>query len=112
VARVVPIEVDGVKILVETDGARGTEPTSAARRAQDAATDAFTRAEDAIVAVAGSAVKLIRRMGDGGRPDQLEVKFGIKFSAEGGVVLARAATEASLEVKLIYGAPSADRDDD
>ncbi len=36
------------------------------------------------------------------RPDQVEVTFGLKFSAHGNVVLAGASGEATLEVKLSY----------
>ena len=38
------------------------------------------------------------------RPDQVEVTFGLKFSAQGNVVLAGASGEATLEVKLSYTA--------
>ena len=38
-----------------------------------------------------------------GRPDHVEVQFGIKFDAEVGVILAKASIEASLNVTLSWG---------
>jgi hypothetical protein len=37
-----------------------------------------------------------------GRPDHVEVEFGIKFDAEVGVILAKASMEASLNVTLTW----------
>jgi hypothetical protein len=37
-----------------------------------------------------------------GRPDHIEVEFGIKFDAEVGVILAKASMEASLNVTLSW----------
>jgi hypothetical protein len=36
------------------------------------------------------------------RPDRVEVEFGLRFSASGGVIMAGAAGEASLLVRLTY----------
>lgn len=36
------------------------------------------------------------------RPDQLEVEFGLKFSAKDDVIGAGAAGEATLRVKIVY----------
>ena len=36
------------------------------------------------------------------RPDEVEVRFGLKFSAQGNVIVAGAAGEATLEVTLTY----------
>jgi hypothetical protein len=35
-------------------------------------------------------------------PGQVEVKFGLKFAANGGVIVAGVSGEASLEVTLTY----------
>ncbi len=37
-----------------------------------------------------------------GRPDHVEVEFGIKFDAEIGVILAKASMESCLNVKLTW----------
>jgi hypothetical protein len=101
--RVVPIVVDGVELLVETSPVVGSYPTSKQDRAQGAVAEAFGRAQTAIIAVAGSTVDVIKQMGARSvEPDEVEVKFGLKFSVQGNVMLAAAAGEASLEVTLTY----------
>ena len=103
--RVVPMRVGDVELLVETSPVAGSEPTSKLSRAQDAVGEAFERAQTAIVAVASSTVDVIGQMSERAvRPDQVEVTFGLKFSAQGNVVLAGASGEATLEVKLSYTA--------
>jgi Trypsin-co-occurring domain 1 len=103
--RVMPIRVDDVDLLIEATPVVGSEPTSSLDRAQENVAEAFDRAQSAIVAVAGSTVDVIRRMGARSvEPDQVEVKFGLKFSVQGNVILAAAAGEASLEVTLTYHA--------
>ena len=55
------------------------------------------------MAVASSTVDVIGQLSEQAvRPDQVEVTFGLKFSAQGNVVLAGASGEATLEVKLSY----------
>jgi hypothetical protein len=101
--RVVPMQVGGVELLVETVPVAGSEQTSALGKAQGAVAEAFGNAQDAIVAVAESTVNTIGQMGRRAvRPDAVEVKFGLKFSAQGSVIVAGAAGEATLEVTLTY----------
>jgi hypothetical protein len=99
----VPMQVEGVTLLVEASVTGGSENTSRLERAQDAVTDAFDRAQGAIVAVATSTVGTIGRLaGHSVHPDGVEVKFGLKFAAEGSVIVAGASGEATLEVTLSY----------
>jgi hypothetical protein len=42
-----------------------------------------------------------------GRPDSVEVEFGIKFDAELGVIIAKASIEASMLVKLAWNSKNA-----
>jgi len=102
--RVVTMQVSGVDLLVETAVVAGSEPTAARLdRAQEAVTDAFGRARHAIVAIAESTVSTIGELGQAAvRPDEMEVRFGLKFSAQGNVIVAGAAGEATLEVTLTY----------
>jgi Trypsin-co-occurring domain 1 len=104
VGRVVSMRAGGFDLQVETVLLPGAEPTSGLLdRAQDAVTDAFGKARHTIVAVAEVATDAIRDMGERtARPDEMEVKFGLKFSAQGNVIVAGAAGEAALEVTLIY----------
>lgn len=99
----VPMQVGDTEILVEVALAPGSENTSHVNRAQDVLMDAFARAQHAIIAIASATVSTINEVRRRAvRPDEFEVKFGVKFSANGSVVLASVAGEASLEVKLKY----------
>ena len=110
-SRLIPVRVGGVEIEVEAVPVAGTEPTSGRlSRAADGVADAFGRAQDAIVEVARSTAAVIDRAGAAARPDRVEVEFGLKFSASGGVIMAGVAGEASLKVTLSYdvaGRPAA-----
>lgn len=99
------MRIGDVELLVETSPVAGSEPTSTLSRAQDAVGAAYERAQAAIVAVASSTVDVIGQLNERAvRPDQVEVPFGLKFSAQGNVVLAGASGEATLEVTLSYTA--------
>jgi Trypsin-co-occurring domain 1 len=112
--RVVTMQVSGVDLLVETAAIAGSEPTAAMLdRAQEAVTDAFDRARHAIVAVAESTVGTIGQLAERAvRPDEMEVRFGLKFSAQGSVIVAGAAGEATLEVTLTYRPGQGEAGDD
>lgn len=102
--RVMPMRIGDVELLVETTPMAGSEQTSALGRAQDAVAGAYERAQAAIVAVASSTVDVIGQLdAQAARPEQVEVTFGLKFSAQGNVVLAGASGEATLGVTLRYG---------
>jgi Trypsin-co-occurring domain 1 len=102
-SRLIPVRVGGVEIEAEAVLVAGTEPTSGRlSKAAEGVTDAFTRAQEAIVGVARSTAELIERAGDTARPDRVEVEFGLKFSASGGVIMAGVAGEATLKVTLSY----------
>jgi hypothetical protein len=97
------MQVGGVELLVETAAVAGTEQTSALDKAQVAVAEGFDRAQAAIVAVAESTVHTIGQLAKRSvRPDEVEVTFGLKFSAQGNVIVAGAAGEATLEVTLTY----------
>ncbi len=102
--RTVVIDVGGVSLLVETTPVAGTEQTSSMLdKSAGAVAQAFDRAQAAIVAVAESTVGTIGRLGERSvHPDELTVTFGLKFSAQGHVIVAGAAGEATLEVALTY----------
>jgi len=102
----IPIVVGGVELQVEAVRVGGSEQTSTLDRVRDAVSDAFDRAQTAIVAVAASTVTTIGELGQRAvRPDQVQIKFGIKFSAQGNVIVSGASGEASLEVTLTYNKP-------
>lgn len=108
VARVIPVRVGDIELAVETTPLAGTEPTSKVGDAVEAVSDAFTRAQLAIVEVATSTLAVIEgAAARAARPDRLVVEFGLKFSAQGNVIVAGASGEATLKVALTYDANKA-----
>jgi hypothetical protein len=101
--QLIPVRVGDIQIEVEAVRVGGTEPTSGkTARAAGSVLEAFTRAQEAILEVARSTAQMIDRAGAAARPDRVEVEFGLKFSASGGVIMAGVAGEASLKVTLGY----------
>src|SRR5437899_2572910 len=100
----VPVRVGGVEVLVETVPVPGSERT--AGRLDDAGRrviEAFDRAQEAIVEIATQLAGTVSTMGQRAvRPDHVEVQFGLSFTAQGGVVVAGASAEASLQVTVSY----------
>jgi Trypsin-co-occurring domain 1 len=104
-SRPIPIEIGGVSFLVETTAVGGrSEPTSSRPdRAREAVVGAFDRAQEAILAVGRSTAATVNSLGhEATAPHEVEVKFGLKFTAESSIVIAGASSEASLEVTLKY----------
>jgi Trypsin-co-occurring domain 1 len=102
-SRLIPVRVGGVEIEVEAVPVAGTEATSGrVSKAAGNVVDAFGRAQETIIEVARSTAEMIDRAGAAARPDRVEVEFGLKFSASGGVIMAGVAGEASLKVTLSY----------
>lgn len=99
--QLIPVRIGDIEVQVEAVRVPGTEPTSgrAARAAEDVR-DAFSRAQETIIEVAKSTAEMIDRAGTAVRPDRVEVEFGLKFTASGGVIIAGIAGEASLAVTL------------
>jgi len=106
-ARVTPVRVGDIELMVETIPVAGTEPTSRASEAADGVVDAFSRAQKAIVEIAASTAKVIAEAAHRGtHPDRFEVEFGLGVSAKGNVIVASGSGEATLKVTLIYDAKS------
>ncbi|MFB4304375.1 CU044_2847 family protein [Actinomadura sp. NTSP31] len=107
-----PGEIHGIPLLVEALPESGAEPTSRGRPI-DQVQDMFGRAQEVIWQLALSAVEIREKLTVHARPpDQIELQFGIKFTAKGNIVLAGAGVESSLAVKVIYGHRPADEGDD
>jgi Trypsin-co-occurring domain 1 len=101
--RVILVRVGDVELEVEAVPVAGTEATSGrAGRAAGTVLGAFGRAQDAIIEVAKSIAEMIEKAGAAGRPDRMDVEFGLKFPASGGVIMGRVAGEASPKVTLSY----------
>jgi hypothetical protein len=109
-ALTIPVQVGDVELLVEATPVAGSQPTSKLDDATDYVKDAFVRAQGAIVEVATSTVEVIGAIAKrAAAPTSVEVEFGLKFSAQGNVIVAGAAGEATLKVKLTYERPVSDQ---
>lgn len=106
-ADLVPMTVGGVDVLVEAVRLPGTEPTSIGGRASEKVSDAFETANQVIAGAAESTWEMLQGLAaKAGHPDQLKVEFGLKYSVKGTVVVAGAAAESNLKVKLVYASKS------
>ncbi|MDG4779393.1 CU044_2847 family protein [Micromonospora sp. WMMD961] len=100
--RRIPGEINGVPVLVEVVPI-GDEYTST-RPAQQKAEELFVKAQSVIEGMVASTAEMMRSAAyRAARPSQVEVQFGLKFSTQAGVIFASAASEASLNVKLVFG---------
>jgi hypothetical protein len=106
VAQTVPVRVGAIELLVEVVPVAGTEPTSGGgHKAAEYLASAFERSQSAVEEIAVSTAHMVGRVSRRvGRPETVEVEFGLKVSAKGDVILAGASGEASLKVKIVYGA--------
>jgi hypothetical protein len=90
----------GDTILVEVDEP-GESIGRVARRLGEIAVQAkqsFEDAVDKIKPVAAIIITKLRSLSD--QPDEVEVKFGLKMSAEAGAIIAVAGVEANYEITL------------
>jgi Trypsin-co-occurring domain 1 len=100
----IPVRIGDIEIDVEAVQVAGTEATAGrAAKVAGMTAEAYARAQDVIVEVARTTAQMIDRAAErAARPDWLEVKFGLRFSVSGGVIMAGASAEASLHVTLGY----------
>ncbi|MEU8088647.1 CU044_2847 family protein [Micromonospora sp. NPDC049101] len=107
-AQTVAVRVGAVEVLVEVVPVGGSQQTSVGERVDrvvDYAAGAFERAQSAVEEIAVSTARMVGRVTRRvGSPESVEVEFGLKVSAKGDVIVAGASGEASLKVKIIYGA--------
>lgn len=106
-SRLIPVRIGAITIEAEAVPLPGLDSSSGrVARPSRHVEEVFDRAQEAIVEVARSTARMIELAGQAARPDQLEVEFGLRFSAAGGVILAGIAGEASLKVTMTYDASS------
>lgn len=107
----VSTEIQGIPVLVEALPESGAEPTGGSRRTERVQ-EMFSRAQDVIQQVALSVVEIREKLAAHARsPDQIELQFGIKFTAQGNIVLSQAGIESSIAVKVVYEGHPADDDE-
>ena len=95
-----PLE-DGGSILVEVEMPEGTGMVPAARgEVAQRAQQTFEAALEKVRPAAQAIIKKLRALHD--PPDEIEVEFGLKMSAEAGAVVAAAGVEANYKVTLTW----------
>jgi len=90
------------KVVVEFPPRAGRQqvalkPDEAVQRSAEA----LDRSMDTIRHMAKRVTTTMDSLG-GVRPDEVTVKFGIKFDAEAGAIIAKAGVEASMDVELVW----------
>lgn len=102
---VIPVQIDGIDILVQTTTVAGTEPTST-KDATGKIRDAFADANAVIASIAKSTVHTMKSLGQAAQPDKFTVEFGISFSTKGNIIIAGVDAGATLKVTLTYESSS------
>jgi hypothetical protein len=101
--RLVEFELeDGGSILVEVEVLEeaGMVPAAAAREVPEKARQSFEAALEKIRPAAQAIIAKLRALHD--PPDEIEVEFGLKMSAEAGAVVAATGLEANYRVTLTW----------
>jgi hypothetical protein len=102
----IPLERGG-EVFVETEPAPGLERVG---RAADMLQDATQSLEQALLRVRDAAAVAVTQFVEmPERPDEVELKFGIKLDAQAGAVIARTGLQGHFEVKLKWR-PHSDHD--
>jgi len=96
------INFGGVDIDVEAQSLTGSQQTSTAERAREHVVDSFDRVRETVIALAAATADTIQSAATAARPEEVEVEFGLKFTVSGNVIVAGAAGEANLLIRLKY----------
>lgn len=90
---------DESSILVEVEDTRGgTSPVSRGERLVEQANQTFEEALDTVRPATETIISKLRGLSVS--PDEVEVKFSIKFTGESNVVIAKTAIEGNFEIKI------------
>ena len=100
--RMAPLTIDGITVLVEVEELPGSKPTSVSA-GFNRVEELFDQAKVVIEKVGRLALDSGKSLASSAvRPSQIELQFGIKFAAQGNLIIARGSSEASLAVKVLY----------
>ncbi len=94
------VEVDEPKRYAETITRGGVVKAARPGEVADKAQDTFEDALDKIKPAAQAIIDKLRALSDA--PDEIDVEFGIKLSAEAGAFIASAGVEANYTVTLTW----------
>jgi hypothetical protein len=101
---IIDVDVNGKTIFFEVDSTEeyGTERTSSKKKLTGEVANMFEQAKSTIMTIAESMVSTVRAIDKTITPDEFNLEFAIRFTAEGHVVIAKASAESSLKVGLKY----------
>ncbi|MEU2748191.1 CU044_2847 family protein [Streptomyces collinus] len=92
---------DGGEVLVEAQG--DTSGLVGASRADGAVVDGVTTFDRALDGVRGAADAALRSFrGLAQRPDEVQIEFGVRITAEAGAVIAKTGVEGQLSVTITW----------
>ncbi len=94
----VPLDDGGVVLVEVEEHQDGIVRSARPGRVVATATESLQASLDRIRPVATALVGKLRDLADG--PEEITVEFGIKWSAQAGVIVAQAAGEANFKVAL------------
>ena len=95
----VPLDRGG-SIIVEADEEVQPSETLPAGRVGDAVADAQRTFEAALESVVDLAETMLGKSREASGPDEINVEFGLKVSAEAGAIIAKAGGEANFKLTL------------
>jgi hypothetical protein len=111
-SQVIPFKVDGQSFAVEAEpgvdlqrrSQFGSEETTSVIKEKIAsnAEASLDIARDLVLCMARTFVRAMDQLEEREIPKSLELSFGIKFSAQGDIYLAKVCTESTLNIKLTY----------
>jgi len=102
--QIIDVDVDGKIIHIEVEPVRrsGSERTSVKGKVTKNVANMFEEAKSTITTVAANMVNTVNSMDKDITPDEFNLGFAIKFTAEGQAVVAKASVAATLQVSLTY----------
>jgi Trypsin-co-occurring domain 1 len=91
---------DGSSVLIETEGIPARPVTRGGRATEmiSKADETFEHALGRIVPTSAAMIQRFRGMAT--QPDEIEIEFGVKISAEAGAIIAKTSGEANFRIAV------------
>ncbi|MCI5180450.1 MAG: hypothetical protein D3915_08050 [Candidatus Electrothrix sp. AU1_5] len=99
--KLLEFELDGQPVYVEAEVSE-TEMRRISRGNEDEPIKADSRFIDAVAGIKPAAELMLNAFREMNSPDEINLEFGLNFSAKTGVVFASANTSATFKVSLKY----------
>jgi hypothetical protein len=93
---------DGTPVFVETADARTEEKPQRVTRCGGVPQKIDSRFEEAVARIRPATQILLDNLRDLNTPDQINLEFGLKFSANAGAIIASVDSEATFKVTITW----------